>query len=117
VRKFDVDPKAWPKSDEKTPPVSWWQSIFKRPDLRSVGLEGQMTPMVGKVSPKTAPQTRQASSPTISCFKADGNRCAAWAIWPTTSKPTLARPSRSMSNALERSFRFPFCRAFRTRTT
>jgi regulator of sigma E protease len=48
--KFEVDPKAWPKAETKEQPVSWWQSIFKRPDLRSVGLEGQMTPMVGSVT-------------------------------------------------------------------
>jgi len=53
VMKFDVDPKAWPKSEEKIEPVSWWQSIFKRPGLRDVGLQGQMTPMVGGVAPNS----------------------------------------------------------------
>ncbi len=53
VMKFDVDPKAWPKSEEKTEPVSWWRSIFKRPGLRDVGLQGQMTPMVGGVAPNS----------------------------------------------------------------
>jgi regulator of sigma E protease len=53
VLKFDVDPKAWPNSDEKPVPVSWWRSIFKRPDLRMVGLEGQMTPMVARVFKNT----------------------------------------------------------------
>ncbi|WP_395735739.1 RIP metalloprotease RseP [Prosthecobacter sp.] len=53
VLKFEVDPKAWPKEDKKTEPVSWWHSIFKRPDLRSVGLEGQMTPMVARVIKNT----------------------------------------------------------------
>jgi len=51
VLKFDVNPKDWPNYAEKTAPVSWWRSIFKRPDLRTVGMEGQMTPMVGKISP------------------------------------------------------------------
>lgn len=53
VMKFNVDPKAWPKTEEKPVPVSWWRSIFKRPDLRSVGLEGQMTPMVARVFENT----------------------------------------------------------------
>jgi len=53
VMKFEVDPKAWPKSEEKIEPVSWWQSIFKRPGLRDVGLQGQMTPMVGGVAPNS----------------------------------------------------------------
>ncbi|MFC5456553.1 RIP metalloprotease RseP [Prosthecobacter fluviatilis] len=48
--KFNVDPKAWPKSEKKEEPVSWWRAIFKRPELRSIGLEGQMTPMVAGVA-------------------------------------------------------------------
>ncbi|MGV3660076.1 MAG: RIP metalloprotease RseP [Prosthecobacter sp.] len=52
VLKFDVDPKAWKKPETATAPkpASWWRSLFTRPDLRSVGLEGQMTPMVATVS-------------------------------------------------------------------
>ncbi len=53
VMKFDVDPKSWPKSDQPAAPTSWWSAIFKRPDLRSVGLEGQMTPMVGSIAPNS----------------------------------------------------------------
>jgi regulator of sigma E protease len=53
VMKFNVDPKAWPKEEKKAEPVSWWHSIFKRPDLRSIGLEGQMTPMVARVFKNT----------------------------------------------------------------
>lgn len=49
--KVDVNPKAWPKPTEEPKPTSWWSSVFSRPDLRSVGLEGQMTPMVGSVAP------------------------------------------------------------------
>ena len=48
--KFVVDPKAWPKTVTQDEPTSWWSSIFKRPNLRDIGLQGQMTPMVGKVS-------------------------------------------------------------------
>lgn len=50
VLKFDVDPKAWPKPVEAPKPVSWWRSIFTRPELRDVGLAGQMTPVVGNVA-------------------------------------------------------------------
>lgn len=50
ILKFNVNPKDWPKTEEKAVPVTWWQSIFRRPDLRSVGMEGQMTPMVASVA-------------------------------------------------------------------
>ncbi|MBK8090758.1 MAG: RIP metalloprotease RseP [Verrucomicrobiaceae bacterium] len=48
--KFDVNPKDWKTEDGKpleAPQYSWWQSIFKRPDLREVGLSGQSTPVAG----------------------------------------------------------------------
>jgi regulator of sigma E protease len=50
VKAFNIDPKAWPNAEKKAEPVSWWRSIFKRPELRSVGMEGQMTPMVAEVA-------------------------------------------------------------------
>lgn len=53
VLKFDLDPKAWPEPETKPKPASWWHSIFKRPSLRMVGLEGQMTPMVARVFKNT----------------------------------------------------------------
>ncbi|MBE7493994.1 MAG: RIP metalloprotease RseP [Verrucomicrobiaceae bacterium] len=55
VMKFDIDPKAWPdlKEEEKAEKNSWWSAIFKRPDLRDVGLLGQMTPVVGIVGPNS----------------------------------------------------------------
>lgn len=74
VMKFDVDPKAWKKDEkkkEKEEPVSWWRSIFKRPELRSVGLEGQMTPMVGKVA-KDSPADDAGLKPNDLVLRADG---------------------------------------------
>lgn len=50
VLKFDVDPKAWPQTETKPEPVSWWKSLFTRPELRDVGLIGQMTPLVASVA-------------------------------------------------------------------
>ncbi len=50
VIKVDVDPKAWPKPAETPKPVSWWRSLFSRPELREVGLTGQMTPVVASVA-------------------------------------------------------------------
>lgn len=32
-------------------PVSWWKSLFRRPQLRNVGILGKETPMVAKVQP------------------------------------------------------------------
>ena len=72
VMKFAVDPKAWPKSEEKAEPVSWWQSIFKRPDLRSVGMEGQMTPMVGGVA-KNSPADEAGIKIDDLVLRVDGN--------------------------------------------
>lgn len=45
---FDVDPKAWPPP-EKPVEHSWWEWIFKRPDLRSIGISGEMTSVVALV--------------------------------------------------------------------
>lgn len=71
--KFDVDPKAWPKSGEESERKSWWSSIFKRPELRSVGLGGQMTPMVGKVA-KNSPAEDAGLKPDDLVLRADGNQ-------------------------------------------
>lgn len=71
VMKFEIDPKAWPKMEEKAEPVSWWSSIFKRPDLRSVGWEGQMTPMVGGVA-KNSPADEAGIKPNDLVLRADG---------------------------------------------
>ena len=46
---LNVDPKAWPAGDAKAVKPSWWSSIFKRPELRSVGVSGKLTPLVGEV--------------------------------------------------------------------
>lgn len=73
VVKFNVDPNAWPKSAEKAAPVSWWRSIFKRPELRSVGLEGLMTPMVGSVSPNS-PAEDAGLKPSDLILRADGSQ-------------------------------------------
>lgn len=70
--KFDVDPKAWPKSEEKTEPVSWWRTIFKRPELRDVGLMGQMTPMVAEVA-KNSPADEADIKAYDLVLRADGN--------------------------------------------
>lgn len=43
-----MDPKAWPQTKESEKPA-WWEWIFKRPQLRSVGLSGEMTPVVAMV--------------------------------------------------------------------
>lgn len=71
ILKFDVDPKAWPKSAEKPAQASWWQSIFKRPELRDVGLQGQMTPMVGEVH-KNSPADDAGIKPNDLIIRADG---------------------------------------------
>jgi len=53
--KFDLDPKAWPPVKEPEVKPTWYQNlfgaVFKRPDLRDVGLIGEMTPVVGQVQP------------------------------------------------------------------
>lgn len=71
--KFDVDPKAWPelKNEEKEEKTSWWNTIFKRPELRDVGLMGQMTPMVAKVMPNS-PAEDAGLQPSDLVVRADG---------------------------------------------
>lgn len=49
ILKFNLNPKDWPEPAQKPEPVSWWRSIFERPELRDVGLTGQMTPLVAAV--------------------------------------------------------------------
>ncbi len=71
VMNFNIDPKAWPSSEKKTEPVSWWHSIFKRPDLRTVGWEGQMTPMVGAVA-KNSPADDAGLQVDDLVLRADG---------------------------------------------
>lgn len=71
VLKFEVDPKAWPKPAEAPKPVSWWRSLFARPDLRSVGLDGQMTPMVGTTQ-ENGPAAEAGLKPNDLLLKADG---------------------------------------------
>jgi regulator of sigma E protease len=71
--KFDVDPKAWPelKKEEKEEKASWWNAIFKRPELRDVGLMGQMTPMVAQVMP-SSPAADAGLLPSDLVVRADG---------------------------------------------
>lgn len=71
--KFDIDPKAWdaPKDEEKPEPTSWWSKIFKRPDLRDVGLMGQMTPMIAKVMPNSPAEEAGLQSSDL-IVRADG---------------------------------------------
>lgn len=68
---LNVDPKAWPPADAKEEKPSWWSSIFKRPALRSVGLSGQMTPLVGKVS-KFSPADKAGIQVDDLILKVDG---------------------------------------------
>ncbi|HEY1048612.1 MAG TPA: RIP metalloprotease RseP [Prosthecobacter sp.] len=71
VMKFEVDPKAWPKPVEAPKPVSWWRSLFTRPELREVGLLGQMTPLVGKVL-ENGPAADAGLEPNDLIVRADG---------------------------------------------
>jgi regulator of sigma E protease len=71
VKEFNIDPKAWPNAEKKAEPVSWWRSIFKRPELRSVGMEGQMTPVVGSVA-KNSPADDAGLQANDMVVSADG---------------------------------------------
>ncbi len=71
VMNFNIDPKVGEEGKKKAEPVSWWRSIFKRPELRSVGWEGQMTPMVGKVA-KNSPADEAGILPNDLVLRADG---------------------------------------------
>lgn len=71
VMKVEINPKDWPKTEEKAAPTSWWSSVFKRPELRSVGWEGQMTPMVGGVA-KNSPADEAGIKPNDLVLRADG---------------------------------------------
>lgn len=71
VMKVEINPKDWPKTEEKAEPASWWRSVFKRPELRSVGWEGQMTPMVGGVA-KNSPADEAGIKPNDLVLRADG---------------------------------------------
>jgi regulator of sigma E protease len=55
----------------KTEPVSWWKSIFQRPPLRDVGIEGKQTPMVARVQ-KDSPAQEAGLQPNDLVIKADG---------------------------------------------
>ncbi|MBL9184152.1 MAG: RIP metalloprotease RseP [Verrucomicrobiaceae bacterium] len=73
--KFDVDPKAWDKAEgegEKQEKTPWWSFIFKRPELRDVGLLGQMTPVVGGVR-ANSPADEAGLKPDDLVLKADEN--------------------------------------------
>lgn len=71
VLKFVLDPKAWPQFETKAEPRSWWSSIFKRPDLRDIGLQGQMTPMVGAVH-ENSPAADAGLKPNDLVVRMDG---------------------------------------------
>lgn len=71
VLKFDVNPRAWPEPKEAPKPTSWWESLFKRPELRDVGLGGQMTPMAAKVA-KNSPADEAGVQPNDLVLSANG---------------------------------------------
>lgn len=73
VLKFDVDPKAWPPKETKTEPVSWWRSWFTRPDLREVGLIGEMTPVVASVQ-ANGPADEAGIKVNDQIIRADGTK-------------------------------------------
>ena len=73
--KFDLDPKAWPPKKEPEVKPTWYQNlfgaVFKRPDLRDVGLIGEMTPIVDTVNPY-GPADEAGILARDQIFKADG---------------------------------------------
>jgi regulator of sigma E protease len=73
VKRVEVDPKAWPDlpATEQAEKSSWVSAIFKRPELRDVGLLGQMTPMVGQIMPNS-PAAEAGLMPSDLLLKADG---------------------------------------------
>ncbi len=98
VLKLEADPKAWPKSDEKPAPVSWWRSIFERPDLRSVGLEGQMTPLVATVA-KNSPADEAGMRANDLVLRVDG---MALRSMGDLSDYIKAHPGKSITLDIER---------------